>query len=333
VKIAGVTVGEVTGVKLQRAHALVSFTLNKDVPLRSGTQVGMQWQNVIGQQYLYLYPDTSGHLLRPGATLPLSASVPSANIGELLDSLGPVLGALHPEQANEVVEAFANALSGNENQIDQLISNAANVSSTVGSVDTQVGQLVTDLNDVMSALSQRSGDLGQVITNLESVSNSLSSRNDLLDQTVGNLGDVSAEVATLLGNTHGTLSNAISDLQAVSAEIEGRESELSQGLSTLGTGLAGYQEISSYGQWFQIQIVYACLANETSCAYYEGSEPPAGSGIVGTPPTTTSPLTPAGSTTALGLSGTSSSSVGSSAGVEDVLQMVAGQGNFLGSAP
>ncbi|MGH9028766.1 MAG: MCE family protein [Acidimicrobiales bacterium] len=331
VKIAGVTVGEVTGVKVQRAHALVNFALNSDVHLRSGTKAGLQWANVIGQKFLYLYPTRSGRVLAAGATLPLSDSVPQADVGALLNSLGPLLGSLHPQQANEIVEAFANALSGNETQVDQLISNAAVVSQSVGSVDTQVGQLVTDLNQVMSALSQRSGDLGQVISNLQSVSSSLASRDDLLDQTVGNLGQISGEVASLEANTHNNLSGAITDLQAVSAEIQSRESDLSQGLSTLGSGLAGYQEISSFGQWFQIQVVYGCLAGEAVCNYYEGANPPAGSGPAGTPPLSGAAL-PTGSSSTPGLFG-SSSPAGSNASVGDVIGMVAGQDKFTGSTP
>jgi len=333
VKIAGVTVGQVTSVSLERAHALVSFVVNDGVHLRSGTEVGLQWHNVIGQQFLYLYPSSSGRMLKPGTTIPLSDDVEGADIGALLNSLGPLLGALHPQQANEIVESFANALSGNETQVDQLISNAASVSQTVGSVDTQVGQLIDDLNQVVGALAQRSGDLGQVISNLQSVSTSLAGRNDLLDQTVGDLGQISGEVASLESNTHSSLSSAIVDLQAVSSEIQSREGELSQGLSTLGSGLAGYQEISSYGQWFQIQAVYACLADETACTYYASSTPPTGSGPLGTLPSSSGTFNPAGTSSPLGLFGSSASPAGSSASVGDVLNMVAGSGNFLGSTP
>jgi phospholipid/cholesterol/gamma-HCH transport system substrate-binding protein len=330
VKVAGVTVGQVTGVSLQRAHALVTFALDGNFKLRSGTQAGLQWQNVIGQKYLYLYPDPSGRLLKPGSVLPLSNSLPEADVGSLLNTLGPLLSAIHPQQANEVVETFATALQGDEGQIDQLIQNAASVSQTVGSSDTQIGSLVTDLNEVMGALSQRSGDLGEVISNLQSVSGALAGRNDLLDQTVGNLGTISAEVATLESNTHDSLSQAIADLQTVSNMIQGRESQLSQGLSTLGSGLAGYQEISSYGQWFQVQVVYGCLANEAFCNYYEGTNPPAGTGPGGSAPASSGTLTPAGSSAPLGLPGSSGSS-NSSAPVGNVLKMVAGQGSFLGS--
>jgi len=326
VKIAGVTVGQVTGVSVQRAHALVTFAVNSDVHLRSDTQVGTQWANVLGQQYLYLYPGHSARFLASGATLPMSHNVAGADVGALLNSLGPLLASLHPQQANQVVTAFADALQGDQSQIDQLINNAASVSQTVGSVDTQVGQVIDNLNQVFSALQQRSGDLGNVITNLDTVAQSLAGRNDLLDQTVTNLGQVATEVASLEQNTNGSLSGAISDLQAVSADIEAHANSLSQGLSSLGSGLAAYSDISSYGQWFQVQLVYTCLADETSCSYYQPTNAPAGAGPLGSPPGS-GPSVP-------GTSGAKATTpaIPNGASVGDVLQMVAGQGNFFGSA-
>ena len=335
VKIAGVTVGQVTGVAVQRAHALVSFSVNSNVHLPADTQVGTQWHNVLGQMYLYLYPGHSTRTLAPGSTLSLSQYLPGADVGALLNSLGPLLGALKPSEANQVVTAFANALQGDEGQIDQLIQNAAAVSQTVGSVDTQVGQVVDSMNQVFGALAQRSGDLGTVVDNLDTIAQSLSSRNDLLDQTVGNLAQVAQEVSTLEGNTSGSLTSAIRDLEAVSADIQSHAGSLNEGLSTLGSGLAPYTDISAYGQWFQVQLVYSCLADETVCAYYEPTYAPAGSGPLGSAPSSGLPSPASGAGLFGSLAGAAGASPGTTAptvGLGAPLQMLSGQGNFLGSA-
>jgi len=330
VKIAGVTVGQVTGVSVQRAHALVTFSVDRNVHLPADTQVGIQWANVLDQDYLYLYPGHSSRMLAPGATIPLSANVSGPDINQLLGSLGPLLGALDPQEANQVVTSFADALQGDEGQVDQLIDNAASVSQTVGSVDVQVGQVVDNLNEVFTALAQRSSDLGAVIDNLDTITQSLAGRNSLLDQTVDNLGQVAQEVGTLEGNTNGSLSGAISDLEAVSADIESHESSLDRGLSTLGEGLAPYVDISDYGQWFQVQLVYTCLADETVCSYYQPTDAPAGAGPLGSPPSSGVP-TPANGSGPSGSLPSASSSSSPAASAGDVLQMVAGQGDFVGS--
>lgn len=91
---------------------------------------------------------------------------------------------------------------------------------------------------------------------------------------------------------------------------------LSQGLSGIGDGLAPYTEISAWGQWFQIQTVYTCLANETACSYYEPNNPLPGSGPLGSP-SGDSPLSAPSSTPSLGSSSEQSS-------IPDILGTVGG---------
>lgn len=284
VKIAGVTVGVVDAVQVHRGDALVTFSLNRTVHLPAGTKVGLQWQNVVGNQYLYLYPGTGHASLRPGATLPLSADVSGPSIGAFLNALQPVLGAINPQQANSVVVAFAQALSGNQAQLNDLIDSAASLSGTVGSLNTQVGQVITQLDTVFRALAQRSSDVGTLLDNLQTMSQSLASNNTLLDQTVSNFAVAAKEVASLVAGTRGNLSSSIGDLNSVSATIQANDTVLGQGLAGFGKGVAPYTLISNYGQWFQVRGVYTCLAGQQVCTYYDGNNPPKGTGPGGGPP-------------------------------------------------
>jgi phospholipid/cholesterol/gamma-HCH transport system substrate-binding protein len=296
VKIAGVTVGQVDSVQVRHGDALVTFSVNRSVHLPTGTKVGLQWQNVIGNQYLYLYPSSAQTLLRPGATIGLADDVAGPNIGALLDTLQPVLAAIHPQQANEVVEALAQALTGNEAQLNDLINSAAAVSHTVGSLGTQVGQVISQLDQVFEALAQRSSDVGTLVDNLQTIGQSLASNNSLLDETVSNFATAAQEIAGLVAHTKGNLSSTISELNSVSGTIEANDGALAQGLSTIGTGLAPYTEVSTYGQWFAIRGIYTCLAGEQVCSYYDAGNPPAGSGLGGGPPIPGLPSLPSAST-------------------------------------
>lgn len=284
VKIAGVTVGVVDSVEVRHGEAFVTFSVNRSVHVPTNTKVGMQWQNVIGNQYLYLYPGNATSTLRPGATLGLASDVSSPNIGALLNALEPVIGAIHPQQANAVVVAFAQALSGNSAQLNDLIDSAASVSGTVGSLNTQVGQVISQLDQVFSSLAKRSGDIGTLLNNLQTIGQSLASNNSLLDQTVSNFAVAAQEVASLVAGTKSNLSSSIGALDGVSATIEANNGVLGQGLAGAGQGLAPYTEISNYGQWFQVRGVYTCLAGQQTCSYYDGNNPPAGSGPGGGTP-------------------------------------------------
>jgi phospholipid/cholesterol/gamma-HCH transport system substrate-binding protein len=325
VDIAGVEVGQVSGIAVQRTHALVTMSVNANVTLHEGTDVGLRWYNVLGQKQVYLYPDHQGKLLRAGATLPLSHDVSDASVDAFLNSIGPFLSAINPSEANAFVENVSGALEGDTAEIDQLINNGATISETVGALDSQVGAVIDSLDRVLTAIASRSTDVTSLVTNLQTVSQSLASRNDVLDQVVVNLSQVTGDLANLIGQNRSTIDSSITSLQTVTKTIADHQQELAKTLETLGSGLAPYAEISSYGQWFQVQTVYTCLANQTACTYYEPLTPPAGSGPGGSPPLS-GPALPGGTSLPSGGLGTSTPGSAPGGSIPSILNAVGGAG-------
>ncbi len=284
VKIAGVAVGAVDGVTVRHGLAFVTFGVNSDIHLRSSTDAGLRWHNVIGEQYLYLYPGTTGKQLAAGATIPSSHDVSSASVGALLNSLGPFLQAINPQEVNAFVVAVLDAVQGNTAQINQLVSSAASLSSTLGSLSGTAGSLIGNFSQILPALAAHSSSLTEVISNLNQVVSSLSSRNILLDSSVADLSQVSADLATLLATNQHNISGAVDGLDTVTGQVERNDVPLAQGLRKLGPAAGAYRQISALGQWFELNTVYTCIAGQQLCSYYSPLNTPPGSGPFGAPP-------------------------------------------------
>jgi virulence factor Mce-like protein len=257
------------------------MSVNNTVTLHRATDVGVRWQNVIGQKEIQIFPSGQGAILTAGSTIPLSHDVSDSSVNAFLNSLGPLLASINPQQANEFVENVSGALEGDTAEINQLINSGATIANTVGALDSQVGAVITNLDQVLTAISSRSGDLGTLIDNLQTVASSLASKNDLLDSVVSNLSGVASDLATLIGSNQSVLTSTIDNLKAVAGDVQNNQQHLASSLSSLGAGLAPYIQISNYGQWFAIQTIYTCLDNQTSCTYYEPADPPPGSGLLG----------------------------------------------------
>ncbi len=285
VKVSGVTVGRVNSVEVRHGHAFVSFDLSPQVHLRSSSGVGLQWLDVIGDKVLYIYPGSSGRLLSAGATLPLANDVADASIGQLLNTLGPFLQAINPREQNAFLQAVSVALQGNDAEVHSLIDHTAAVSTTVGSVSGELGNLIDNLSTVVTAIARHRGDVASLADRLATLSSTLKSNNGLVDTTVGNLGQAEKDLASMLARNSGNLDSLIANLKGVAANLDAHKKALAKSLYTLPAGLAPYQQISSYGQWFQIDTVFTCIANQTVCSYQQpsnapggGSSSPAGSG-------------------------------------------------------
>ncbi len=265
VKIAGVPVGSVQSVQIQHGHALVAFTVSSSHRLRASTDVGLQWRNVLGQKYLYVYPGATGPYLAPGATIPMSHEVPGGEIGQLLDDLGPVLKAVNPKEANAFVAAMLTGLQGNQAKVDDLLDQAAVLSTSLGSVDNQVGGLIDSSDKVLTSLAARNGDLKALIDHLSGLSRNLAARNSTLDTAVVDFADLAKNFSRLLEQNHGNIDAIVNNLQTVADVLSRHTADLKATMRTIGSGFAPYFEISGYGQWFQIRGVYTCLADQAQC--------------------------------------------------------------------
>src|SRR5207302_1525316 len=109
VKIAGVVVGKVQSIKVVDGRAKVSFTVKKDLVLGSGTSAAVRWRNLIGQRYVYLYPDTKTVTrLNSGDSIKSTTSV--VDLGELFNRLGPIIAAIDPKMVNDFLDTVSQAL-------------------------------------------------------------------------------------------------------------------------------------------------------------------------------------------------------------------------------
>ncbi len=277
VKVSGVTVGRVNSVTVRHGHAYVAFDLSPKVRLRSTSGVGLQWLDVIGDKVLYIYPGSTGRVLPPGATLPLRNDVADASVGQLLNTLGPFLQAINPREQNAFLQAVSSALQGNNAEVHALIHHTAAVSSTVGSVSGELGSLIDNLSTVVGAIARHRQDVGALAARLASLSSDLKANNGLLDGTVGNLGQAEKDFARLLKSNSGNLDSLIVNLKGIASDLDAHRRSLIESLHTLPAGLAPYQEISSYGQWFEIDTVFTCIANQTVCSYQQPTNAPGGS--------------------------------------------------------
>jgi phospholipid/cholesterol/gamma-HCH transport system substrate-binding protein len=262
VKVAGVKVGQVSKVTTDHGHAVVTFNVDKSVPLRSSTQVGLRYRNVLGEKYLYLYPGSTGRVMSSGSTIPMSQAVSDADIDAFLNALGPFIKAINPQEGNLFVQAMVGALEGNQDQVSQLLGNTATVSNTLGNLNQQVGGVIDNFNTVLTALAQRSGDLDALVNNLNAVSQSLVARNNDLDTAVVEFSQLAAQFKDLLSTNRGNIDQAVNNLQGIADVLSQHHADLEKDLATLPQGLQGYSNIASYGQWFAVRAIYGCLANE-----------------------------------------------------------------------
>ncbi|WP_280386001.1 MCE family protein [Nocardia wallacei] len=172
VRIAGVRVGKVTGIDLDRDEATrkhvarVSFVVQRNQTVYSDTKALVRYQNLIGQRYVALAPgtDPGSTPLRSGGAIPLARTEPSFDISGLLNGFQPLFENLLPEQVNDLSNTLIMALQGDGVSLSAFITQAAALATDFHRRDAILADVITNLSAIMQGLAKRGTELETLIT-------------------------------------------------------------------------------------------------------------------------------------------------------------------------
>ncbi|OBI08343.1 mammalian cell entry protein [Mycolicibacter heraklionensis] len=208
VRMAGVRVGRVDSVDLDRDHARVRFRVQRDQPVYGNTKVSVVYQNIIGQRYLGLTLADFGaaEVLADGATIPVEHTEPSFDVTHLLNGFEPLFTLLDTENRGNLSNALIKALQGDTNSLAVLISETSRLAQSLAGPDDLLGQLITSLGAVTQNLADQGGALQTTLSQVRAVVAGLNSHRDELISATGS-------ISTVVGRLSGILTTVRPDLQ------------------------------------------------------------------------------------------------------------------------
>jgi phospholipid/cholesterol/gamma-HCH transport system substrate-binding protein len=255
VKVSGVDVGRVTGTRIEKGRAVVEFTVDREVPVTTESVVGIRWRNVIGLRFLYLYPgEGGGEVLGDGDRIPLSRTDSAGDIGEFLNSLGPILQAIDPEKANAFLDAMNTALAGNEAVVRALFAEGATLATDLGAMDEEIQSVISSSDTILSAYANQDDALGAIVDDLDVVGGELATMTDEINALVVSFAAVQEEMDRLLEDNRGNIDASLADLDMVTRTVARNRRRLERTLCTLPQGVYPYAETSSWGERFNVRI-------------------------------------------------------------------------------
>jgi phospholipid/cholesterol/gamma-HCH transport system substrate-binding protein len=258
VRLAGVPVGIVDGVKVVEGRADVRFAVNEDVKLADDSVVVIRWLNLIGQRELYLEPGQSPSQLEDGDRVGRSRSV--VDIGELVNKLGPLTQALNPAQVNTIVQNLAKAFSGNIGNVGEIVSDFNTVLATLAQRSDTIGQLMEDYTTLTETVARRDLQIQTVIENLVALSGTFAQSNKVLDDALVELPQLTTNLAAFLDRNAGHLGRIIDNFSVFTGVARQRIDDLEAILHNLPAALSVLFEATNDGNFANVNIV--CFANQ-----------------------------------------------------------------------
>lgn len=254
VKIAGVKVGQVSGIDVQEdGRALVTLSLDEDVTVPDDSEAAVRWRNLLGQRVVYLYPGESGESLGDGDEVSRTRDV--VDIGALIQNLGGVVSAVDPEQFNQLITAIGGALDGNEARVTELLEGAGTLLSALGERQDTIGGLLEDFDTVSAALASRDAQIRTMVENLTLLSEAFAENEGLVDSTLTELGGYSTSLRQVLTNNQSELASIIDSLDGVTDHVVDRIDTVEATLANLPEALRALFLVTNRGEFITEQAL------------------------------------------------------------------------------
>jgi phospholipid/cholesterol/gamma-HCH transport system substrate-binding protein len=193
VRVSGVRVGDISGVKLKDGHAVVTMSLDpqyKDLVHTDATAL-LRPKTGLKDMFIELDPGTTrAPLARRGWTLPVGNTLPDVNPDEILASLD----ADTRDYLTLLVDGAGQGLKGRGDDLREVFRrfepthrDLARVNGLVAQRHRNLSRLVHSLGDLNDELADKSDDLAALVSSSSAVFRSFASEQANVTRAVGDL--------------------------------------------------------------------------------------------------------------------------------------------------
>jgi virulence factor Mce-like protein len=266
VRIAGVRVGQVTGIGLadgtDRPVAQVELEVSADVPVPAGVEAMIRYRNLVGQRYIALTEGagSAGRTLEQGAVIPLARTRPALDLTTLFGGFRPLLQALSPADMNRLSFEIIQVFQGEGGTVQSLLSHVASLTGSLADKDAVIGSVIDNLTSVLGTVAARDQQLSGLIVSLQEFVTGLAGDREAIFDSLQTIDELAASTSGLLVDARPPLA---ADIQALG--------DLSSNLADTGDVLEGFLQLAPTkidlitrtavnGSWFNF---FMCSANGT----------------------------------------------------------------------
>ena len=236
VRAGGVEVGKVSGISLtdNGQRALVTFKVDKSLPLYQSTTAQLRYANLIGDRYLNLERGTgegADRVLPPGGFIPVARTQPALDLDALIGGFKPLFKSLDPEKVNNIATSLVTVFQGQGGTIKDILSQTAQLTSTLADRDQAIGEVITNLNTVLGTVVKHQKEFDSTVVNFETLITGLKNRADPLAGAIADISDASGTLAGLLRDDRPLLQQTTGHLETIQQPFADDPAKLDQLLS------------------------------------------------------------------------------------------------------
>ncbi len=251
VRIAGVNVGHIDGIKIDGDHVVMKFSTGSST-IGTESRLAIKADTILGKKVLEIEPRGT-QTLRPGATLPLGQSTTPYQIYDAFSDVTKAASGWDIDTIKRSLNVLSQTIDQTYPHLSAALDGVARFSDTIGKRDEQIKHLLAQANQVASVLGDRSEQVDRLLVNAKTLLAAVNQRSRAIDALLRNISAFSAQVQNLI-NDNPNLNHVLEQLRSVSDLLMTRKDDLAQALTIIGKFLPSLNESVGSGPYFKVEV-------------------------------------------------------------------------------
>jgi phospholipid/cholesterol/gamma-HCH transport system substrate-binding protein len=253
VRIAGVKVGTVTGLKLERDHVRVDFRVDDGVRLGDLTRAEIKIKTVLGAHYVALDPRGPGRQ-DPKRQIPVSRTATPFEVVPAFSELSQRVDQIDAKQLAQSFDVLSNTFKNSPEEIKGSLRGLQRLSQTISSRDDQLHQLVGRSKNVTQVLADRDQQFLKLIQDGDKILQAVQARRAVIHQLLINTVTLTQQVNALISENQSQIGPMLANLQRVNQILLKNQDNLDRTIQLLAPYARQFTDATGTGRWFDSYI-------------------------------------------------------------------------------
>lgn len=263
VQVHGVSVGKVTGIRLEDRHVEVSFVLDSDLDLGSETTATVKVATLLGTHYLEIDPQGDGSL--EAGRIPLERTQVPYNLQDVIEGGTRQLEELDAVQLAKSLTAASDTLAAAGDDIGPALEGVGRLSEMVARRSEQSGELLRAARGVSDQLARSSDDIVGLMEQTNLVVSEVTARRRAIHRLLVETTSLSRALTAIVSETQGHLRPALMDLDTALDALNAEDDELERVLQVMAPAVRYIANATGSGPFIDLYSLEALPADDARC--------------------------------------------------------------------
>lgn len=263
VRVAGIPVGKVSGMKLEGDHVLATMQVENKVKLGPDAHATIKMATILGSHYVDLVPGDGSGL--KDDRIPISNTTVPYDLAKTIETGTPLLEKIDADKWAQSMNTLNQQLGDSPKMVGDALDSIGVLSQIIMDRRAQVDALLKNFDTVTKVLDDNRNNILTVITQGQAIANRIVERQGLLRNLLDNVAALSEQLQAMGGENNGQFGPLLVNLNTMSEGLQKNQDNLNRMLQLLPPTVRQWNNAAGNGPYIDVYAPFVLFPDNWLC--------------------------------------------------------------------